>query len=213
MIKFTKVIVIALITACVLPLKSHARLTAAEAFASAPQSVFPLLDKNARLDMIDYFNSGSSTSSRNKLDGTSRIVNLTDDDAKIDMTDASSYQLSIIPAGNDSIISVISTVATPAHDSHITFYDRTWKKLPDGMFKAPEIKEWLTPDARKNPSMVTSMIPFMLAEYVYNPADKSLTLTNNLKEFMSPDTESMIAPYLLPSLVYVWDGKKFNLSK
>ena len=179
MIKFTKVIVIALITACVLPLKSHARLTAAEAFASAPQSVFPLLDKNARLDMID----------------------------------ASSYQLSIIPAGNDSIISVISTVATPAHDSHITFYDRTWKKLPDGMFKAPEIKEWLTPDARKNPSMVTSMIPFMLAEYVYNPADKSLTLTNNLKEFMSPDTESMIAPYLLPSLVYVWDGKKFNLSK
>ena len=187
MIKFTKVIVIALITACVLPLKSHARLTAAEAFASAPQSVFPLLDKNARLDMIDYFNSGSSTSSRNKLDGTSRIVNLTDDDAKIDMTDASSY--------------------------HITFYHRTWKKLPDGMFKAPEIKEWLTPDARKNPSMVTSMIPFMLAEYVYNPADKSLTLTNNLKEFMSPDTESMIAPYLLPSLVYVWDGKKFNLSK
>ena len=157
MIKFTKVIVIALITACVLPLKSHARLTAAEAFASAP-----------------------------------RNVNLTDDDAKIDMTDASSYQLSIIPAGNDSIISVISTVATPAHDSHITFYDRTWKKLPVDMFK---------------------MIPFMLAEYVYNPADKSLTLTNNLKEFMSPDTESMIAPYLLPSLVYVWDGKKFNLSK
>ena len=68
MIKFTKVIVIALITACVLPLKSHARLTAAEAFASAPQSVFPLLDKNARLDMIDYFNSGSSaSSSRNNV--------------------------------------------------------------------------------------------------------------------------------------------------
>ena len=40
---------------------ASARLTAAGAFADAPAPLFPLLDKNARLDMIDYFNSGSAT--------------------------------------------------------------------------------------------------------------------------------------------------------
>ena len=30
-------------------------LTASEAFTSAPRSVFPLLDNNTRLDMVDYF--------------------------------------------------------------------------------------------------------------------------------------------------------------
>ena len=32
-----------------------AQLTARTAFAEAPSSVFPLLDKLTRLDMIDYF--------------------------------------------------------------------------------------------------------------------------------------------------------------
>ncbi len=192
----------------------NAHLTAENAFASAPQSVFPLLDKNTRLDMIDYQASGSDTPSKNRLDGKSRITAMTGADMKIEMTDASSYQLAILPASNDSIIALITTVATPAHDSHITFYDRSWKKLPDNtFFNAPGISDWLNAEGKKSPEMVTMMVPFMLAEYVYDPESKTLNLTNNLKEFMSEDTESMVAPYLVSSLVYIWNGKKFEKSK
>ena len=73
---------------------ASARLTAAGAFADAPAPLFPLLDKNARLDMIDYFNSGSATPTQNALQGKSRVTALTPDDIKIAMTDASSYQIS-----------------------------------------------------------------------------------------------------------------------
>ncbi|MCM1504852.1 MAG: DUF3256 family protein [Muribaculum sp.] len=192
---------------------AYAQLTAENAFASAPQAIFPLLDKNTRLDMIDYYLSGSDTPSKNRLDGKSRISAMTGDDIKIAMTDASTYQLAILPAGTDSIIAVITTVATPAHDSHIAFYDRSWKKLPDTYFTAPTMSDWLNDEGKKSPDTVTVMVPFMLTEYVYDPESKTLSLINNLKEFMSVDTESMVSPYLLPSLVYVWDGKKFEKSK
>ncbi len=208
-----KSLILATLGICASFSTADAQLTATNAFASAPQSVFPLLDKNTRLDMIDYHKSGSTTPSRNKLDGKSRISELNDDDMKIDMTDASSYQLAILPAGNDSIIAIISTVATPAHDSHISFYDRTWKKLPDTYFQAPGISDWLNSDGKKSPDMVTSMVPFMLSDYVYDPSTKELKLTNNLKEFMSEDTESMVSPYLLDTLTYRWNGKKFDKSK
>lgn len=211
--KTLKALALTILGLCASTVSVHAQLNATNAFASAPQSVFPLLDKNTRLDMIDYFASGSDTPSRNKLDGSSRISELDDYNVKIKMTDASDYQLAILPAGSDSIIAVISTVATPAHDSHISFYDRTWKKLPDTYFTPPAISDWLNADGKKSPDMVTTMVPFMLAEYVYDPKTKLLTLTNNLGEFMSEDTESMVLPYLLPALEYKWDGKKFNKVK
>lgn len=75
---------------------ARASLTASKAFASAPQSVFPLLDTNTRLDMIDYYNSNLSTPSPNRLDGRSRITSLSDKVASIELTQASSCDVIII---------------------------------------------------------------------------------------------------------------------
>ncbi len=192
----------------------HARLTASGAFADAPVSVFPLLDRNTRLDMIDYFKSGSATASQNAMQGKSKVTTLSPDDIHIAMTDASVYQISIIPAGNDSIIAVIQTVSTPAHDSHVSFYSRSWEKLDgDALFKAPTMETWLSDAGRDNEGEVAAMVPFMLAGYVYDPATATLTLTNNTKELLSPDVYPMVAGYLRPTLTYRWDGKRMNLVK
>lgn len=187
-----------------------ARLTAADAFTGAPASMFPLLDRNTRLDMVDYFNSGMPTASQNAMDGKSRVTALTADDVKIAMTDASSYQIAILPAASDTIIAVIQTVATPAHDSHISFYNREWQQLKDDCFTPPVMDDWLTPAGKKNDGEVAAIVPFMLAEYVYDPASRTLTLTNNLKELLSADMYPLVADYLKPSLVYRWDGKKMS---
>ena len=211
--KIVKVLFAALLAATVFAPVAEAQLTAASAFADAPKTVFPLLDRNVRLDMVDYFNGGLSTASTNALQGKSRITALTPTDMKIAMTDASSYQLSLLPANNDTIIALIQTVATPAHDSHITFYSRSWAQLGDNLFSAPSLSDWMTPAAKKSGADVSAMIPFMLAEYTYDPDSRTLTLKNNLSEFLSPDVYSLIGAYLLPSMTYRWDGKRMNLSK
>ncbi len=192
-----------------------AQLKSVDAFTNAPMSVFPLLDKNARLDMVDYFNSGSTTATQNSLQGRSRVTDLTDNDIKIAMTDASSYQLSILPdKSNGGCIALISTVATPAPDSRITFYSPSWQQYDTkSRFEAPSMTDWLTDAGRKTPDEVTNMVPFMLASYTYDPATSTLTLTNNLKQFLSEDIYSMVAPLLRDQLVYKWNGSRMVKQK
>jgi hypothetical protein len=189
---------------------AFARLTASGALADAPSQVFPLLDRNTRLDMIDYFNSGSKTPSQNALQGKSRITSLSPDMLTMTMTDASTYDIIVLPAGNDSIIAVIQTLATPAHDSNISFYSRKWNKLNGDYFTQPKVADWLSPQGKKASVNLETLIPFMLVSYTYNPETSTLTLTNNLAEFLSPDVYSMVSDALLPTMTYRWNGKKME---
>ncbi len=184
-------------------------LTAADAFTSAPPSVFPLLDRNTRLDMVDYFSGGLSTPSANLLQGKSAITSIEPSSLKVRMTDSSTAQVIVLAAGSDTVIGLISTVATPGLDSSVSFYDKSWKPLPaDRYFAKPGWKDWVTQGAKVED--VTMHTPFMLASYEYDPATSVLTVTNNLSKFLDPDIYEIIATSLRPSLVYRWTGKKFS---
>lgn len=186
-----------------------AQFTAAEAFTTAPAGIFPLLDKNARLDMVDYYNSGLNTPSANRLQGRSAITSLTPATLTVKITDSSSAQIALLPAGNDTIIAVVSTVATPGLDSTLKFYDRSWRQLPaDKYFTAPGWKDWVTPG--HDASEITAYTPFMLASYFIDPDTSTLTATNNIATFLDEDTYKTVAPALNPSLIYKWNGKRFS---
>lgn len=191
-------------------LTSMAELTAADAFTSAPQNVFPLLDRNTRLDMVDYVKSGLSTPSQNSLQGRSAITELTPQALTVKMSDSSAAQIAVLQGAKGEVIALISTVATPGLDSTIRFYDSSWKPL-DGaaFFSKPGWNEWLTDNGRENREEVTMQVPFMLASYRIDPASSQLVLTNNLSRFLDKDVYSMIESYLRPSLTYSWNGKKF----
>lgn len=206
--------IIAAVASAALTLTSFsasAQLTVAQVFADAPQSVFPLLDHNKRLDMIDYFNSGMSTPSQNNFGGESRLTALTPSQLKAQMTDASTYEISLLPtAKGDTIVALIVTVATPAPDSRLTLYSKDFSSnLTAATFTKPGLDEWLTSSGRSNRSDVEAFVPFLLISYSYNPEDKVLTLTNNTKQFVSADVYQMVSPYILGSLSYKWNGSKF----
>lgn len=188
-----------------------AQLTASRAFAEAPQSVFPLLDHNTRLDMIDYFNSGMTTASKNNMDGKSRITALTPNKVEISMTDASSYELALLPTANgDSVIALITTVATPAPDSQMAIFSKDWSKnITNGIFTKPVLADWLTDEGKDDIGEVEGIVPFMLVSYSYNPDSQQLEVTNNTAKFMSPELYELVAPSLKKSMVFRWNGKKF----
>ena len=65
--------------------------SAADLFTSAPQKIFPLLDRNTRLDMVDYFKNGMATPSQNQLDGRSAITEMTPESITVKMTEFISH--------------------------------------------------------------------------------------------------------------------------
>lgn len=189
-------------------------MTPAEAFVSAPRQIFPLLDRNARLDMIDYFNSGMSTRTANALNGTSAVTAMTPSTITVEMTSASTVELVVLPCGNDTVVAVISTVKTPAPDSKIAVCSSDWKKtLTPQFFSKPELKDWLTDDGRRNRGEVESFVPFLLISYAYDPSASTLTLTNNTREFLSDDVYAIVEPFLKQTIVYRWNGKRFAVTK
>ncbi len=193
---------------------AQSAMTAADFFTSAPQSVFPLLDRNTRLDMVDYFNSGMTTPSQNKLDGRSVITEMTPESVTVKMTDASAIQLVALKGEKNTIIALINTVATPALDSSIKFFDSKWTPIKQSdCFAKPGWDEWLTESGRKNKDDVMMQVPFMLASYRIDPSTFALTLTNNLSRFLDKEIFDDITPYINLQLTYTWVGSKFKLSK
>lgn len=206
-----KIIAATIILSVLSPLHAHA-LSAIGAFTSAPADIFPLLDRNARLDMYDYFKGGFDTPTANTLKGESRISTLTPMSVKIAMTPSSECELVLIPTSSgDTIVALINTILTPVPDSHINFYDREWNELPSKkIISLPTLRDWMSQAGKKNMDTVTSMIPFILTSYSYDPEKQTLTMTDNTGKFLSEDIYAIVKPYLLNEITYIWNGKKFN---
>ena len=190
-------------------LTATAQKTAADAFTTAPTGIFPLLDKRTPRDMGDSDHSDRATPTANRLQGRSAITSLTPATITVKITDSSSAQIALLPAGRDTIIAVISTVATPGLDSTIKFYDSNWAPLPtDRHFTAPGWNDWLTPG--HDITEITAHTPFMLASYFIDTDAGTLTATNNLATFLDEDTYKALATALRPTLTYKWNGKRFT---
>ena len=189
----------------------YAKSDVADAFANSPRAVFPLLDSNTRLDMIDYFKNGLSTPSQNALEGKSQILELTPEYMNIKMTDSSTAQLIMLEDGRQELIALINTVAAPGLDSNMKFYiykDGSWglidAKGTNWLFSKPGWKEWLTADGQSHKAEVEMQVPFMLVSYKYDPASGQLVLTNNISKFLDKEVYESISPYLVQQLVYTW---------
>lgn len=191
------------------------QLNASEAFINAPKSVFPLLDQLTKLDMVDYYNNAMSTPSTNALAGKSRITLLNPRKLTVEMTNSSTYELDLLTTNQgDTFIALISTVATPAHDSQLAVYSHDWNNnITEQVFEKPVLDDWLTSEGKNNKGDVEVLVPFLLIGYTYNPETSTLLLTNNTKEFLSSDIYDIVAPYFHSTLEYKWNGKKFTLSR
>ena len=91
-------------------------------FAKMPQTVLPLLDKTARLDLLDLYNSHLTPKVENVYGGQSALLSKTDDYIQIRCTDASSWQMKLLPVAHYTLIVCISTVRGLNTYSRLTYY-------------------------------------------------------------------------------------------
>lgn len=198
------------------PPRILAQLTAEHAFMSAPKAVLPMLDRNTRLDMLDYHSSGMSVKSTNALRGKSAITGLSPETVSIEMTEVSDYLIAVLPPKNgaDTLVAVIATMKTPAPDSKFTVYSSDWSQVvTSSVFVRPDLKDWLTEQGRRNRADVEDMVPFLLVSYAYDPSTRILTLTNNTEQFLSPEVYEIVRDDLRGEIKYTWNGRKFEKSR
>ena len=178
--------------------------SAGEYFAAAPDSVVPLLDLNTRLDMLDYYDCGSRTASTNMLEGKSRVTYRDSLTVRYKLTERIKGQLSVIPmAKGDSLIIVITTLATPTPDSEIEIYTTQWQRPGKPVFRAPTMSDWITAAAPPE-----EQAQFMMYSADYDSSTKTLTLTSTMDKYCGTEPH-----WLRRQLIYRFDGKKFKQEK
>ena len=100
--------------------------TMKQLFTNMPDTILPTLSKNDRLDMVDLIENNMQNEVTNRLKGKSRLTKLTDNLAKIQLSELAEVQLCKLPTPDSYLICMIHSVKADAWDSTTKFYNPDW---------------------------------------------------------------------------------------
>ncbi len=160
-------------------------------FVSAPDSIFPLLTKNNKLDCLDFMENNMQARIKNKLDDYSEMTTLSENHLCIKISKRSQMDLYLI---QDSLLCLIQTFMGPTKDSDVRFYDRQWQpvRLP---IHRPEISDFVKGTLDAETMGLLRQLPLMKA--TVDTATPALTWklqTSELNEEQKKAAEGNLQP-------------------
>ena len=189
-------------------LSAFSQTKAKDVFAAAPDSIFPLLTTNNRLDCIDLIENNMKATVKNKLEQKVEMTALTDSYLQIKPSERSVVEIKML---NDSVFCLINTCLGPAPDSRISFFTRGWKPY-ETTFPIPHATDFWTsvPDslARDASFAQRSLEDLLLIQISADKENTELTLTIQTSELSGKEKE--IAQKYVQPLRYRWNGKGFT---
>lgn len=189
-------------------LSAFSQTKAKDVFAAAPDSIFPLLTTNNRLDCIDLIENNMKATVKNKLEQKAEMTALTDSYLQIKPSEKSVVEIKML---NDSVFCLINTCLGPAPDSRISFFTHDWKPYKT-TFPMPHATDFWTsvPDslARDASFAQRSQEDLLLIQISADKENTELTLTIQTSELSGKEKE--IAQKYVQPLRYRWTGKGFT---
>ena len=189
-------------------LSAFSQTKAKDVFAAAPDSIFPLLTTNNRLDCIDLIENNMKATVKNKLEQKAEMTALTDSYLQIKPSERSVVEIKML---NDSVFCLINTCLGPAPDSRISFFTHDWKPYKT-TFPMPHATDFWTsvPDslARDASFAQRSLEDLLLIQISADKENTELTLTIQTSELSGKEKE--IAQKYVQPLRYRWNGKSFT---
>ncbi len=183
-------------------------------FAEVPRSVLPLLDRTARLDLIDLYNGGLEARAENTLGGQAILSHKSSSSILLQLTAVSKWQLKCLPQGitGDSIVVVVHTVEADGGGSVVTVYDERWRPLSHFGLPCPSIGSYLSSHNGSEdvvyPGKMASQLsrqPVLITFDETEPIVRFTLSTAGLDEATKSE-----AARLLHTVTYRWDGAGFR---
>jgi len=139
-----------------------------DVFAQAPDSIFPLLTKNNKLDCIDFIENKMRARVKNKFDTYSELTTLTDNFLRIQISEKSSAEMKLV---NDTLLCLVRTYYGPGADSQVYFYNTQWQPVSYKL-KRPKADDFFQPGADGEVCGLLRQLPLIKASL--DPNDTTL---------------------------------------
>ncbi len=154
-------------------------------YAEAPDSIFPLLTKNNRLDQIDFRENNMKAEVKNRFDQPSELLVLTDRYLKLQLSERCLVELRL---RSDSTLCLVETFAGPAPDSRIRCFDKNWNALPLTI-ERPAVDEFLSADVDIDARLALQALPLIQASL--SPDDDNVTFELQTSELTKEQRKSV----------------------
>lgn len=128
-------------------------------YAEAPDSIFPLLTKNNRLDQIDFRENNMKAEVKNRFDDHVELLVLTDKYLKLQLSERCLVEMRLL---GDSTFCMVQTYNAPASDSQIRFFDKNWNALPQAV-ECPAVEDFLSEDVDVDARLALQALPLIKA--------------------------------------------------
>lgn len=140
-----------------------------DVYAEAPDSIFPLLTKNNRLDQIDFRENNMQAVVKNKFDDRCELLVLNGDYLKLQLSKNCVVEMRLL---SDSTFCMVETFSAPAPDSRIRFFDTSWNELSQ-IIDRPAVEDFLSEDIDTDVRLSLQALPLIKASLSEN--DNSIT--------------------------------------
>lgn len=192
-----KVLLLSFIFCLLQSLGVNAQTKMRDVFANAPDSIFPLLTKNNKLDCIDFYEAGMEAVVKDRLDGKIMLTMLKDDYLCIATSLNSVVMMKLVAQQDDrQLLYVCRTYLAPTMDSEVRCYDTAWNFICQ--VRRPQVSEFLKEGAPDDLRMELEMLPLIIAGL--NKDSNTLTWEIQTGE-LSNATKKAASEYLQPVIV------------
>ena len=177
-------------------LSSFSQTRIRDIYAEAPDSIFPLLTKNNRLDQIDFRENNMQAVVKNKYDDRVELLVLTDKYLKLQLSDHCIVEMRLL---SDSTFCMVQTYSAPAPDSHIRFFDAAWNELPQTI-ERPAVDDFLSEDIDTDVRLSLQALPLIKASL--SETDNTITFelqTNELTRDQRKQAEGKVRQIIYPA--------------
>ncbi len=179
-------------------------------FVRVPQSVLPLLDRNARLDMTDLYNYKMQAKATNMMDGTSLLLKKSDDYLHLRLTEVSTWTLKRLTLGADTLFCCVHTLDAGGKESRIRFYRTDWTETNVSVPQPCFDEFWHAADtlsSQRAEELRGKFFP-LLIEAAWSADKPELTLSISTAPLSTTDREE--AQRCLRAITYRWTGNGFE---
>ena len=143
-------------------------------YAAAPDSICPLLTKNNRLDQIDFRENNMKAEVKNKFDGHSELLVLSERYLQLRLSDHCLVEMKLLsdstlasPSDADLRFCIVQTYSAPAPDSRVRLFDTAWHELPQTINR-PSVDDFLSEDVDIDVRLALQALPLIKASLSEN---------------------------------------------
>lgn len=181
-------------------------------FAQENAGLFQSLTLAARYELLNKYDRGDTTQVLNNLrTEESHILSLSPSHMVVKTSAGKTVEIKLLfKSRKDTVVAVIETIATPAKDSKISFFDTKWISLDaNKIFVAPTAADFILPRAPRNVrDELLNGIYFAMIEMKFQ--GETLVATCNLSDFFMAGDFKSYEPFVARELVYTIDKAKIK---